>query len=280
MKSALVTGSEGFIGKSLIKELKKNNIQVIELDKIYGKDITNWSDIESLPKIDVVFHLAALTFIPFCLRYPRETYETNILGTLNIIEYCRKFNAKLVYASSYVYGTPEYLPIDEKHPLKAENPYAESKIMAEKLCKAYHEDYNINIVILRPFNVYGPGQKSDFLIPFIIKQIKGNNKIQLKDPKPKRDFIYVKDMINAYLKVAEYTGFEIFNIGSGKSYSVKEIADKIVKIYKKEIDIEFTNERRKNEVMDCYADITKAVNILGWQPAINLDQGLKKIMQF
>lgn len=200
MKSALVTGSEGFIGKSLIKELRRNNIQMIGLDKVSGKDITKWSDIEPLPKIDVVFHLAALTFIPFCLRNPREVYEINLLGTLNILEYCRKFNAKLVYASSYVYGTPEYLPIDEKHPLQAENPYTRSKIIAEKLCKSYHEDYNINIVILRPFNVYGPGQRSDFLIPLIIKQIKGNNKIQLKDPKPKRDFIYVKDISTVRLK--------------------------------------------------------------------------------
>lgn len=279
MKTALVTGSDGFIGRFLVKELEKNNYQIIKLDRSSGKDITKWDDIKSLPKADVVFHLAAITFIPFCMSNPRETYEVNTLGTLNILEYCRKHNARLVYASSYIYGAPKYLPVDEKHPLQANNPYSRSKLMAESLCEDYHNNYGINCVILRPFNVYGPGQRDDFLIPSIIKQLKQNNKLQLKDPEPKRDFIHVSDMVNAYLKAAGYTGFEVFNIGSGKSYSVREIVDKLLKIHEKHATVKFTNEKRKDEIMDCFADITKAKKLLDWQPSVSFENGLKEVYE-
>lgn len=277
MKSFLITGSEGFIGKYLVRELKKNKCRIIKFDSSNKKDITKWKDVQSIPKVDVVFHLAARTFIPWCIKNPKETYEINTQGTLNILKYCRKHDAKLVYPSSYVYGMPEYLPIDENHPLKPNNIYTKSKLMAEKLCINYHKDYQLNCTILRTFNIYGPGQRNDFLIPSIVRQIKENNKIMLKDPAPKRDFIYVIDVIRALIKAANYKKFGIFNIGYGKSYSVEQVVKNLVKIHGKKIHVDYTNEKRKNEIMDCYADISKAKKELGWKPTVNLDTGLKNV---
>lgn len=277
MKSFLVTGSEGFIGKHLITELKKNKCNVIRFGSPDSKDVTKWDDVKAIPKADVVFHLAARTFIPFSLKNPRETYEVNALGTLNILEYCREKRAKLVYPSSYVYGSPEYLPIDEQHPLKANNPYTRSKILGEQFCKIYFDDYGVQCTILRPFNVYGPGQRGDFLMPSIVKQLKENGKIRLKDPNPKRDFIYVKDAALALIKAADHKGFGIFNIGCGKSYSVRQVVEKLSDIHGKKISIKYTNEKRRNEIIDCYADISKAKKELGWHPTIGIDEGLKNV---
>ena len=279
MRTYLVTGSEGFVGRCLVKELEKSKCSIIRFDKGNGKDVTRWTEFQSIPKADVVFHLAARTIVPWCMENPRETFEINTLGTLNILEYCRKFNAKLVYPSSYVYGIPEYLPIDENHPLKPNNTYAKSKLMAEQLCVNYHTDYNLKCIILRPFNIYGPGQSKDFLIPTIVRQIKENNKIKLKDNSPKRDFIYVADMVRALIKASDYNKFGIFNMGCGKSYSVEQIVKKLVNIHGKKIKVTYTNEKRKNEVADCYADISKAEKELKWKPTVNIDQGLKIIFR-
>ena len=277
MRTFLVTGSKGFVGKYLVKELEKDRCSIIKFDKASGKDITKWKDLQSVPKADVVFHLAARTYVPWCIENPRETYEINTFGTLNILEYCRKCNAKLVYTSSYVYGIPEYLPIDENHPLKPNNTYSKSKLMAEQLCINYHTDYNLKCTILRPFNIYGPGQSNDFLMPTIVRQIKENNKIKLKDSSPKRDFIYVADMVNALTKAADYNKFGIFNIGYGKSYSVEQVVKRLVNIHGKKVRVTYTNERRKNEVADCYADISKAKKELNWKPRVSIDDGLKNV---
>ena len=142
----------------------------------------------------------------------------------------------LLLARTYarlVYGQPHYIPIDEEHPLQPTNPYARSKILGEELCRAYNTDFGVKCIILRPFNIYGVGQGKDFLIPSIIAQLR-YGKIELKDPAPKRDFIYILYVIYAYIKAGEFSGdFDVFNIGYGKSYSVKEITKKIEKVYEK-----------------------------------------------
>ena len=169
-------------------------------------------------------------FVPYSFENPRETYEVNVLGTLNILELCRLYNiGNIVFASSYVYGSPEYLPVDEGHSLSPTSPYARSKVMGEGLCRAYHEDYGLKCVILRIFNIYGEGQSDSFLIPSILKQLV-SGEIELMDPEPRRDFLYISDAVDAYVKAGHYTGsdFEVFNMGSGVSYSVDSIANKII----------------------------------------------------
>ena len=284
-KRILVTGSSGFIGNNLVVKLKGQDADVLTLTEHDGRriDIRNQQRVTGITNeirnIDIVYHLAAITSVPFSFENPGETYDVNVLGTLNILELCRLCNAeKIVFASSYVYGQPQYLPIDEKHPLQPTNPYARSKILGEELCRAYNTDFGLKCIILRPFNIYGVGQGKNFLIPSIIAQLR-YGKIELKDPEPKRDFIYISDIIEAYIKVGEFKGnFEVFNIGYGKSYSVKEITEKIVQLYGKDVKINYKNERRKNEIMDTVADIRKAKEKLGWKPNVDIDAGLKSML--
>jgi UDP-glucose 4-epimerase len=278
-KRILVTGSTGFVGRNLVEELKRHNVEVVTLTDPEGHriDVVDWQKIKEIDDIDTVYHLAAKTYVPFSFENPRETYEVNVLGTLNILELCRLRNVeKIVFVSSYVYGQPRYLPIDEEHPVQPTNPYMRSKVLGEELCRAYNNDFGIKCIIFRPFNVYGVGQSSDFLIPSIISQLQGG-KIELKDPEPKRDYIYISDLISALIETGKFNGhFEIFNIGYGKSYGVKEIVDKIVQLYGKDVKTNYKNERRKNEIMDVVADIRKAKEKLGWEPKININEGLKR----
>lgn len=283
-KRILVTGSDGFIGRHLVSRLGKEEAKVMALDS--KTDIRRWNEVKNVVKTakgtDIVFHLAAITYIPFCWKNPRVIYETNVLGTLNILELCRLSQAKkMVFMSSYVYGVPKYLPVDENHPVEPTNPYSESKKLAEELCKAYYEDYGLNTVILRPFNVYGEGQSSNFLIPSIVQQVLKKKQVRLKDPIPKRDFLYIADMVEVFLKAGLYEGrgWEIFNIGAGESYSVKEIVAKVIKIHGKKVRVVYSKERRKGEIMDVVADISKAKKELGWCPQTGIEEGLRIYLQ-
>jgi UDP-glucose 4-epimerase len=283
-KRILVTGSSGFVGTNLVEKLKRRGAEVLTLTDHDGRrmDIRDLQRvmriINEIRNIDIVYHLAAITSVPFSFENPRETYEINVLGTLNILELCRLCNAdKIVFASSYVYGQPQYVPIDEEHPLQPTNPYMRSKILGEELCRAYNTDFGLKCIILRPFNIYGVGQNTEFLIPSIIAQLR-YGKIELKDWAPKRDFVYISDVIDAYIKAGEFKGdFDVFNIGYGKSYSVKEIVDKIIHLYGKDVKVKYSGERRKNEIMDTVADIKKAKEKLGWKPRVDIDKGLGRM---
>ena len=283
-KRILVTGSSGFIGSRLCLKLKESGAEVLTLTGKEGgrADIRDWGSVaeagKTLQPLDIVYHLAAITYVPYALEHPRETYEVNLLGTLNILELCRLHQIeKLIFSSSYVYGLPHYLPIDEEPELRPANPYARSKTMGEDLCRAFCTDFGLKCVILRPFNIYGEGQRDDFLIPSILKQI-ATGTVELSDPEPKRDFLYVDDAVEAFIKAGEYkgAGCEVFNIGSGSSYSVREIVGIIVDAWGKPTDVKYKNLRRKNEIMDVVADIRKAAGKLDWRPEIGIQTGIKR----
>lgn len=279
-KTVAITGSAGFVGTSLMKKLRAENVRIIELDLKYGIDITNWQLVENIGGIDILIHLAARTSVPDSFMNPKEFLHTNINGTLNMLELCRKCNAKMIYASSsLVYGVPSYLPVDEIHPVNGTNPYAISKIVGEELCKGYYQSFGLRTIIVRPFNIYGPYQTSDSLISTIIKQAK-KGKITLRDPLPKRDYIYIDDVIEAYLNICKYTrlDFAIFNIGMGKSFSVQEVASTVVEVLGKNIEVEFTHERRVNEIDEIRSEITKARTLMNWQPQIDLKMGIQKVL--
>jgi nucleoside-diphosphate-sugar epimerase len=287
-KRILVTGASGFIGRHLTTELQKQGAKVLALDVQDNNpvDLRDWHRLEDfgneLGKLDLAYHLAGLMFVPYSFENPREIYEVNVLGTLNLLELCRLHKAeKVVFASSYVYGPPQYLPIDEEHPLNPTSPYARSKVMGENLLKAFHEDYGLKYTILRPFNIYGEGQSDNFLIPTILKQM-ACGKIELVDPEPKRDFLYINDMVDAYLKVGENDSgdLEIFNIGAGSSYSVDEIVQILMGIWGKQVDVSYKHSRRRNEIMNVVADVQKAKKELGWTPRVELKEGLKKYIQW
>ncbi len=273
----VVTGSRGFIGNRLCDALVNLGHEVVEIDLSLGHNVEDWKSFEELPKFDYMVHLAARIFVPESFENPRSFYQTNILGTINANEACRINDAKLIFFSSYAYGAPDYLPIDEQHPVKSFNPYSRSKIMGEDICKSYFADFGVKSVVFRPFNIYGPNQDAKFLIPSIIEQaLKGN--ITLKDNRPKRDYIYIDDIINAVLKAMDYepAGSEVFNLASGKSYSVEEVVNYTKKIIGGDISVNYLNEHRPNEVLDTIAKIDKAKRLLDWEPRIRLEDGLER----
>ena len=273
-----VTGSSGFTGKKLVAKLTSLNHEVIKLDIKEGIDITDFNNLKDIPKFDIIYHLAAMSYVPDSYQRPHDFYRVNVNSTMNTLELSRKYNAKYVYVSSYVYGNPEYIPIDENHPVVSFNPYSDTKIISENLCRSYNKYFNMKVMIVRPFNIYGPNQTNNFLIPFILRQAL-NGKIELNDPNPKRDLIYIDDLIELYSKLITYqdTSFEIFNAGFGKSYSVREIVSYITKLFPSKIEVNYLNKIRPNEVNDTVADNNKAKKLLNWTPKVDLKEGLSRI---
>lgn len=278
MKKILTTGGSGFVGKALRKELKECKYNVISLSSKNG-DITKTKTWNNVPKTDAVVHLAAKTFVPDSWIMPEEFITVNSIGLINTINYCLKNNSKLIFISSYIYGEPKNLPINENEPLNPLNPYALSKMLGEEICNFYKKRSNLKLIIIRPFNIYGVGQSKKFLIPQIIYQIKEKGKIQVKDLNPKRDYIYIKDIIQAIKKCIDYEGKEyIFNIGSGKSYSVIQIIKIIQSILDTNISIENKNSQRKMEVMETISDNNRANKELGWYPKYTIYDGLEEVI--
>ena len=278
-KKILITGSSGFVGKVLIEKLKNLDLEIIRADIKKGIDLTDFDSVKKIPRFDLVVHLAAKTFVPDSFRNPRQFYYSNINSTLNILELCRKYDAKMIFASSYVYGNPEYLPIDEKHPLKAHNPYAQSKIICEKICEGYYRDHNVPVTILRPSNIYGKEQNKNFLIPKIIEQAKSGN-IKLENSKSRRDFIYIDDIVRAYSMIVEKNieGYQVYNLGAGKSYSVKDIVDSVRDLFDWKIPVSYEEKYRKNEIMEMVYDINKIKKEINWEPKYNLIEGLRQLL--
>lgn len=280
MKNILITGSHGFIGSALSTQLEKMGFTIITFNSADG-DISDFNFISKFEnvRIDYVFHLAAKSFIPDSWNNPLKFYKTSILGTGNILEFCRVRNIPLTFVSAYLYGEPNQLPISESDKINANNPYAHSKFLAEELCKFYSENFNIKISIARPFNIYGIKKFSFCFFPYIIKQLLVENEIKVKDLTPKRDYLYLDDLIDGLIKTmgCQHT-FSVFNFGSSTSISVKEIIETIQEIMgtnKKVIDEKI---RRKNEIMDVVADIRKAKEELDWTPKISFKDGIKYII--
>ena len=278
MIDCLVTGANGFIGKKLVKALQKNKEKVIGLTS-NDLDITNLNSWEKLPKAKTLYHLAGKSFVPDSWEIKSKIFETNLIGTRHALHYCKKYGAKLIFASSYIYGLPDSLPINERSSPKPNNPYSLSKWFSEKLCEFSSNYENIEVTALRIFNVYGPGQNEKFLIPSIIKQIKINKEIIVQSTLPKRDFVYIDDVINAFiLSKKRLPGFNVFNIGSGESFSVKEIVTYIQNIKNNKFPLISTEESRINEIPNVIADISNAREKLGWQPKYSLFEGLKSLI--
>lgn len=238
-------------------------------------DVADESTWLGFPSAEAVVHLAGKSFVPDSWDDPSAYVKTNLMGTMGALAYCRRHGARLVLLSSYMYGHPTRLPIDEAAELFATNPYALSKKLAEEACTFFAENFGVNVTVLRPFNVYGPGQSERFLIPSIFRQVKEGGIIRVKDLEPRRDYIYVSDLVDAVAKaVSIQHGYRVFNIGSGVSHSVAEVLELIESICGVPLRIESEGERRKDEVMDTVADISEAGRCLGWQPRFTLRDGL------
>ena len=281
-KTIVITGGSGFIGSHLKIGLgNRKSLKLINLSRsTHGNNLENIVKVKS--DISAVIHLAAKTYIPDAFKNPYYMYKDNFLSTLNLLEFCRRNKVKkFIYMSSYVYGKPDYLPIDENHPTNIMNPYGKSKLICEKLCKSYCEDYGIKLIILRPFNIFGINQDSKFLIPLIIKQtLEENDQIKLNDLKPKRDYLYINDLIYLLETLINHdvkNYFSVYNIGSGVSYSVKQITENILNVFDVKKTIVTSGIKRKNEVLDCVANIENIQKDFKWSPTYSLVQGLQDL---
>ena len=231
--------------------------------------------------VDTVFHLGALISIPYSYLRPREVVETNILGTLNVLMAARDHGVRRVVqtSTSEVYGTAQYVPIDEGNPLQGPSPYSASQIGADKLVESFHRSFDLPVVILRPFNTYGPRQSARAVIPTIISQALTGDEIHLGALSPERDFVYVADTVRGFQKAAEVdaaVGQEI-NLGSGSLISIGDLAQKILELLGRRLPIVSDEQRlrpEQSEVMRLLADNRRAHGLLGCQPRVPLDDGL------
>jgi GDP-4-dehydro-6-deoxy-D-mannose reductase len=272
---ALVTGGDGFLGKALVRRLRLEGAFVCSLGRIDG-DISEAVTFEKLPKVDVVYHLAGRTFVPDSWLHPEQFMCSNVIGTQNVINYCNRCGAKLVYASAYIYGIPKLLPIDESHEVQANNPYAMSKYLAEQLCSFGSRYLSVPTTVLRIFNVYGPGQKSDFLIPTIVKQVLFGEKVKVKDLSPRRDYVYIDDLVDALIRAGNSLAvFDLFNLGSGQSNSVAELIAAVQLAAGTSLPVVVDDTPRQNEILDVVADCSRAREVLGWLPRTSIEDGMR-----
>jgi dTDP-glucose 4,6-dehydratase len=268
-------GDRGLL-KLLTKEIQS------ELEVIAG-DLRDSQAVEQAAHgVDIIFHLGALISIPYSYFHPIEVIESNMLGTLNVLNACRKFDCRLIHTStSEVYGTGIYLPIKEDHPLQAQSPYSASKIAADKIVESFYRSFDVRAVTVRPFNTYGPGQSARAVIPAIITQALTGNVIKLGNLEARRDFTYLTDTVNGFIKAAKTEGIdgEVFNLGTGTDITIADLAKEISQLVSKPLAIETDPVRlrpEKSEVTQLLSDNSKAFEVLGWQPQVNIQDGLQQ----
>lgn len=302
----LVTGADGFIGSHLTEALvikghdvtafvqyNSNNswgwldhteISIKKDIDIFSGDIRDPYGVRKAVKsCDVVFHLAALIAIPYSYHSPDSYVDTNIKGTLNILQAVKDYEvSKLIHTStSEVYGTAQYVPIDENHPLQGQSPYSATKISADHIAESFYRSFETPLITIRPFNTYGPRQSARAVIPTIISQIEsGKREIKLGNIKPTRDFSYVKDTVDGFISSLNHSCFgEVINLGSNFEISIRDTVNLIAEVMDSEIKIIEEDKRfrpPKSEVERLWADNSKAKKLLNWSPAYSGKEGMRR----
>lgn len=310
-KRVLVTGSDGFIGSHLVEELLKDNYEVRAF--VLYNSFNTWGWIDSLPKeilnkidvfagdvrdpnavrkamigMDEVLHLAALIAIPFSYYAPDAYVDTNIKGTLNVLQAARDLNVErvLVTSTSEVYGTAQYVPIDEKHPYQGQSPYSATKIGADRLSESFYRSFNLPVTIVRPFNTFGPRQSARAVIPTIITQLlSGKEEIKLGALEPTRDFNYVKDTARGFIEIlkSDKTIGEEINIATQKEISIGTLADELISQINPRAKIICDEQRlrpEKSEVERLLGSNEKVTKLTNWKPGYTFEEGLAETIEF
>lgn len=311
MKKILVTGSDGFIGSHLTEELVRSGYQVKAF--VYYNSFNTWGWLDTLPsdvmknveifqgdvrdpngvkeamkETAAVFHLAALIAIPFSYHSPDTYVDTNIKGTLNILQAAREQDLErvLVTSTSEVYGTAQYVPMDEKHPFQGQSPYSATKIGADRLAESFYRSFQLPVSIVRPFNTFGPRQSARAVIPTIITQLlAGKEKIHLGSLTPTRDFNYVKDTVNGFIKIyeSERTIGEEINIATQHEISIGELAEELIRQINPNAKIVCDEERlrpEKSEVNRLLGSNKKIKELTDWKPVYSFEEGLSETISF
>jgi dTDP-glucose 4,6-dehydratase len=306
-KKILVTGADGFIGSHLVEELLSRGLDVRAF--VYYNSFGSWGWLDTLPEkvkkdldvvmgdirdpfgvrdamvgCDVVFHLAALIAIPYSYRSPDTYIDTNIKGTLNVVQAARDLNVERVIqtSTSEVYGTALYAPINEEHPLQGQSPYSASKIGSDQIALSYHRSFSTPVSVVRPFNTYGPRQSLRAVIPTIILQtLSGKEKIKLGNLQATRDFSFVEDTARGFIMLAECDACvgEVTNIGSGFEISIKDTVQLISEAAGLNLQINIETDRLRPEASEVYrliADVSKAEKLFNWKAEFNGVSGFKK----
>ncbi len=303
----LVTGADGFIGSHLTERLVElgadvrafcfynSNGSLGWLDQS-DPDVRNALDVrlgdirdarfveEACRDVDIVFHLAALIAIPYSYHAPESFVDTNVKGTLNVLEAVRRNDCRRMIntSTSEVYGTPSELPILETHPLQGQSPYSASKIGADKLCEAYHRSFGVPVVTLRPFNTYGPRQSTRAVLPTMLVQLlAGETEVRLGSLDPKRDLTYVADTVQGFIQtaMAENVDGEVIQLGTGISVSVRELFDiacSVLEVGARVVEVRERVRPEASEVLVLQSDPSRAHEVLGWKPAVSLEEGIAR----
>lgn len=273
----LVTGASGFLGRSLVRRLSALGHRVISPSRADGFDLMA-TDLD-LTGITHVFHLAARTGVPAAWEDPVGFHLVNSHGVMRVLEQCRKAGCSMTYVSGFVYGAPERQPISETDPVRPNNPYAFSKWAGEEACRFYADVFGVRVNIVRPFNIYGPEQGLDFVLPVIVDQVVRPDvaEVVVRDLDPKRDYLHVDDVVSGILAASAAPGGAVLNIGSGKSLSVREVIESVFRAAGVTKAIKSTAQVRANEIMDTIADTT-ALRALGWHPTVTFDKGMESMV--
>lgn len=310
-KKALVTGADGFIGSHLVERLLAEGCDVKAF--VYYNSFNSWGWLDSLPKdvleqveifqgdirdpngvreaikgVDTVFHLAALIAIPFSYHSPDAYVDTNIKGTLNVLQASRDLQVDrvLITSTSEVYGTALYVPIDESHPFQGQSPYSATKIGADRLAESFYRSFNTPITIVRPFNTYGPRQSARAVIPTIITQLlAGKTTISLGSLAPTRDFNFVLDTVDGFVEIAraECAIGEEINIATQREISIGDLAEELIRQINPHARVSCEGERlrpEKSEVERLLGSNEKICSLTGWRPQYTLEQGLAETIRF
>ena len=309
MTKILITGATGFIGSHLTEFCVKRGFDVVAFDRYNPNNHWGWleeskykDDIEvilgdvrdydsvfkAMERCDAVFHLAALIGIPYSYVSPLAYIRTNVEGTYNVLESAKYLELEkvLVTSTSETYGTAQYVPIDEKHPLQPQSPYSASKIGADAMAKSFYNAFELPLTIARPFNTYGPRQSARAVIPTIITQIaSGKKQIKLGDLTPTRDFSYVEDVCRGFIALAECEKAigETVNIGSNFEISIGDVVDNIKEIMNSDVQVITDNARLRpenSEVLRLWCDNTKIRELIGFEPKYSIKEGLEKTIDW
>ncbi|MBI5713662.1 MAG: GDP-mannose 4,6-dehydratase [Chloroflexi bacterium] len=309
-RKVLVTGAGGFIGSHLTEALVRLGAQVrafirytsradvglltelpddiLKQVEIIAGDLRDQAAVkEASQGTTHIFHLGALIAIPYSYLHPAEVVETNVIGTLNILLAARELGAERVISTSTseVYGTARQVPIPETHPLQGQSPYSASKIGADKLAESFYCAYDLPVVTVRPFNTYGPRQSARAVIPTIITQALTCDKVLLGNLTPRRDLTYVSDTVDGFLRAATGDGVlgETINLGANDEIRIGDLAQTIIRLIGRPVDIVVDPERLRpelSEVMRLWSDNRRAKQLLGWEPCVSLEEGLRRTIDW